>query len=72
MPLVIGGLMAIVALSASYFGGVDPMGSLVRAGIAFATGLVATQAWQAFVPPRPQIEVRSPGAKPDVDSGKQE
>jgi hypothetical protein len=48
MPKVVGGLAALVALSAGILAHVDPMDCLWRAALAFALGIVATQVWYVF------------------------
>jgi hypothetical protein len=48
MPQLIGGLMALVALAAGTLGGVEPVSCIMRAGIAYLTGVVATQLWYVF------------------------
>lgn len=40
--------MALVALAAGTLGGVEPVTCLMRAGIAYLTGVVATQLWYVF------------------------
>ena len=48
MPKVVGGLAALVALSAGIFSRVDPLDCLWRAALAFALGVIATQIWYVF------------------------
>lgn len=48
MPKVIGGLLALIALSASLLAGVDPWGTLLRGFIAYVVGLFLAQLWYVF------------------------
>jgi hypothetical protein len=48
MPKVVGGLAALVALSAGILARVDPLDCLWKAALAFALGMVATQVWYVF------------------------
>lgn len=48
MPKVIGGLLALVALSAAMLSGADPLQCLIRGAIAYVVGVFATQLWYVF------------------------
>lgn len=54
MPIVIGGIAALVALAAGILGEIDPVTSLTRAGLAFAVGWFGTQVWYVFFTVRAQ------------------
>lgn len=59
MPKVVGGLAALVALTAGILSRVDPIDCLYRAALAFALGVVATQIWYVFF----TIRTRPSGAE---------
>lgn len=48
MPNVIGGIMALIALSASVLKGIDPLGCLLRGAIAFFAGRMLVKIWQSI------------------------
>ncbi|MBL8060709.1 MAG: hypothetical protein JNK63_08360 [Chthonomonas sp.] len=48
LPKIIGGLLAIAALSASLFNGVDPIQCLIRGAIAWIIGSAAGAMWNLF------------------------
>lgn len=48
MPTVVGGLAALVALSAGILSNVDPVATIWRATLAFLLGWVGTQVWYVF------------------------
>jgi len=48
MPKIVGGLLALTALSASIFAGVGPIDTLIRGFVAYLVGLLATQLWYVF------------------------
>lgn len=48
LPKIVGGLLAIAALSASLFNGVDPVQCLFRGIIAYFVGLTAGSLWNLF------------------------
>lgn len=48
MPKIVGGMMALAALSASIFAGVGPVETLIRGLVAYLVGLLATQLWYVF------------------------
>ena len=48
LPKIIGGLLAIAALSASLFNGVDPVQCLIRGGIAWIVGSASGALWNLF------------------------
>ncbi|MBX3120096.1 MAG: hypothetical protein KF784_13600 [Fimbriimonadaceae bacterium] len=48
MPKLIGGLTALIALSGGILAQVDPMTTVVRAGIAFLVAYVLTMVWYVF------------------------
>lgn len=49
MPLLIGGITALVALAAGILGEVDPLASVGRASLAFLLGLVGAHLWYGFL-----------------------
>jgi hypothetical protein len=48
MPLIVGGIAAMVALAAGILGQVDPVASLGRALLAFVLGWIGGQLWYAI------------------------
>ena len=48
VPKLIGGMSALVALAAGILAKVEPVTCVMRAGLAFLLGLVATQVWYVF------------------------
>lgn len=62
MGNLVGGLMAMVALSVCILQGHDPINSLIKGFIAFAVGKVLAQTWFGF------ISVKNASKKPSKSS----
>ncbi len=68
LPKIIGGLMAIAALSASLFNGVDPVQCLIRGVIAWFVGVTAGSMWNLFFSRPNPVRLRvltEPSAEPE-------
>lgn len=48
MPKLVGALLALLALGASLLVRVEPLDCLLRAGVAYVIGYIATSAWYVF------------------------
>lgn len=51
MQRIVAGLMAITAMGASILADVDPVGTVVRGGVAFLVGMVLAGIWTMAVDP---------------------
>ena len=49
MPIIVGGLLAIVAIMAGIVGHVDPVTTVVRSGLAFVLGWFAAKMWHGIL-----------------------
>jgi hypothetical protein len=49
MAVIVGGLMALVALASSIFRGVQPIDCLIRGLVAFFIGSTLTKVWEGLV-----------------------
>lgn len=49
MPVLVGGLAAIVALAAGIMGNVDPVTTVIRSSLAFLLVWFAAKMWQAIL-----------------------
>lgn len=49
MPQIVAGLIALTALAASIFAGLDSVSCLIRGGIAYAVGLLLANIWMGLV-----------------------
>lgn len=67
MPKLIGGLAALIALSGGIIAQVDPVTTVVRAGVAFLVGYVLTMIWYVFFATQVQPVKLSAGKKRQAD-----
>lgn len=60
IPIVVGGLAALVGLAAGILAKVDPLMCVGRAVVAFVLGMVGTQFWLAVFATAPREALASP------------
>ena len=71
MPVIVGGIAALVALAAGILGQVDPLASVGRALLAFVLGWIGGQIWYAIFTVQGQSsEVQLPGSAAAENEGK--